>query len=67
MNKKYNFVYKTTHVNGKFYIGRHSTDNLEDGYFGSGGWVKSIKDKTSLTRTILIFCDSYEELLEKEY
>ena len=30
-------VYKTTNlVNGKFYIGKHQTKNLLDGYFGSG-------------------------------
>jgi len=63
------FIYKTTHKNGKYYIGRHSTDNVDDGYIGSGRWPRSIKDKSSITREIIEYADSEESLilLEQQY
>lgn len=35
--KKHHYIYKTTNlINGKYYIGMHSTNDLGDGYIGSG-------------------------------
>lgn len=62
----YHIIYKTAHVNGKFYIGRHSTKNKNDGYLGSGKWVKSIKNKTTLSKEIIAEAYSIEELYELE-
>lgn len=43
----------------KFYIGKHSTDNIEDGYVGSGVWVKKCKKSgLQLTREVLACFDN---------
>ena len=43
LQKKYHFIYKTTDTrNGNFYIGMHSTKNLNDGYIGSGTRLKHL-------------------------
>jgi hypothetical protein len=70
--KKYHYVYKTTNaITGKFYIGMHSTDNLNDGYLGSGKRLKyslSKYGKENHRIEILKFVADRKELaaLEKE-
>lgn len=68
--KKYHYIYKTTcNVNGRYYIGMHSTDNLEDGYLGSGKrlWYSiNYHGKENHTKEILEFCDTRKELKKRE-
>jgi len=68
--KKYHYIYKTTNnLNGKYYIGMHSTHNLEDGYMGSGKRLWSSMNyhgKDNHSVEILEFCDSREELRKRE-
>lgn len=59
MNRKYNFVYKiTNNINGDYYYGVHSTDNLNDGYMGSGLRINNSINKygkENFTREIVQF------------
>lgn len=68
--KKYNFVYKTTNlVNGKIYIGVHSTTNLNDRYLGSGNRLALAFEKYGMenfSRDILEFFDTREECYKRE-
>jgi hypothetical protein len=46
MKKKYNFVYIITNlINGKQYIGDHSTNDLDDQYLGGGIYLSKAKKK----------------------
>lgn len=60
------YLYKLVHTNGRYYIGRHSTKNIDDGYMGSGKWPRSIKNKQELSKEILSYYSSYNELLDAE-
>lgn len=66
----YHILYETTNnINGKKYIGIHTSDSLDDGYIGSGTGIKRAIEKygkDNFTRTILNFYDSREELLKAE-
>jgi hypothetical protein len=68
--RKFHYLYKiTNNINGKYYIGRHSTDNLKDNYFGSGaGIVNAIEKygKENFSKEILYYCETTEELWELE-
>lgn len=64
-NFLYHFVYVVTNqVNGKYYKGKHSTNNLDDGYLGSGRAIKrAIKKygKENFKREIVKMCTTEEE------
>lgn len=68
--KKYHFIYKTTNLlSGKYYIGMHSTDNLNDGYMGSGKRLRRSLNKYGKENhkvEILEFLISREELKKRE-
>lgn len=66
MQTQFHIIYKTISESGRYYVGRHSTFNIEDGYLGSGRWVESIKNKKSLRREIVSYHDTFEELVEAE-
>lgn len=67
---KYHYLYKTTNlINNKFYVGMHSTDNLDDGYIGSGKmlWFSIRKyGRENFKREILEFFESRVLLKERE-
>lgn len=56
------YLYKITSSSGLFYVGRHSTKNMHDGYLGSGVWPKSIKTKERLRKEIIKTFDNEVDL-----
>lgn len=67
---KQHIIYKTTNlINNKIYVGMHSTDNLNDGYLGSG-WIlkQAIKkySKENFKREVLLVLPSRKEAREVE-
>jgi hypothetical protein len=67
---EFHFLYKTTNlVNGKYYVGMHSTSNLSDEYLGSGKrlWYSIRKHgRENHVREILEFFPDRKSLKEKE-
>jgi hypothetical protein len=66
----YYTIYKTTNtLTGQFYIGQHFTQDIDDGYLGSGSLLKeSIKKygKKNFIKEILYVFDNEFEMNEKE-
>ena len=69
----YRYIYKITCTSGsfkdKFYFGQHTTENLNDGYKGSGKKLLKYYKKypNDYIKEIICFCDSQEELNQVEY
>ena len=70
MKEKVIYNYITTNLlNGKQYVGMHSTDNVDDGYLGSGTvLLNAIKKhgKENFKREILKVCETVEEAFANE-
>lgn len=68
--RKYHFIYRTTClITNRYYIGMHSTENLEDGYIGSGKRLwNSIRKygKENHTCEIVEFLPERKELVTRE-
>lgn len=66
----YHTIYKITNeLNGKFYIGTHSTDDLNDSYMGSGIGIKRAIAKygtVNFSKTILFILPSRDEMFAME-
>jgi hypothetical protein len=70
MEKKYHFVYKTVCLTTRhYYLGVHSTDNLCDGYVGSGikflNYVKKY-GRENFIKEIIAMCSTRVEAFEQE-
>lgn len=68
----YRFIYKITCTKGiwknHFYVGKHTTDNINDGYKGSGAKINEYYKKypDDYIKEIICYCNDEDELLDKE-
>jgi hypothetical protein len=66
----YYTIYKITNqIDGKIYIGSHKTKDLNDGYMGSGKYLKRAQNKYGILnfkKEILFVFDTPDEMYKKE-
>jgi group I intron endonuclease len=66
----FHIIYKIANlIDGKIYIGAHSTTHLDDGYMGSGKYLKramKIHGKQNFTKEILFVFDTKDAMFAKE-
>jgi hypothetical protein len=67
---KYHFIYKIVNIkSGRYYIGMHSTHNLDEGYMGGGKRItNSVRrhGKEAHTKEILEYFNDRESLRQRE-
>ena len=70
VKRKYHYFYKiTNNINNHYYYGIHSTDDLDDGYMGSGTRLRYAYEKYGIenfTKEILKFFETREDLARYE-
>jgi hypothetical protein len=63
-------IYKiTNNINGKIYVGCHKTNDINDGYMGSGTHLKHAQAKYGIenfSKEILHLCSNSDEMFETE-
>ena len=64
----YHYLYLSERDDGKIYIGRHTTNNLDDGYVGSGTEVvDSIKKGHTFKKTVLEYFKNANASYDEEH
>lgn len=70
MAHKYYLIYKITNKStGKYYIGKHKTNKIDDGYMGSGSEIQFAiftEGKENFEKEILFTFNNEQDMIEKE-